>query len=436
MIWGRGAVDMLNLTATMAVAFRHLADVRLQARRARSSTSPSPTRRPCGIWGADRLVDHELDDVQADYVITESGGFQVPTAERPPPPGDRRGEGHVLVPAHGAGHAGPRVAAVPHRQRARDRGRGRAPARRVPAAAEINDTWQRLVEGVGLAASCEPLLDAEALPRLLEQLPLGLARIAHACTHTTFAPTVVHGGTKTNVIPDRVDIEVDIRTLPGQTGDDVAGDARATRSATSPTRSRSAFDDDRVDRVADRHAAVGRAGRVTARLVRGLALGAVAHGRRDRRPLLPPRRLGRLRLRPVQPRLSFEDYASMFHGNDERVDQESCVSRPSCGSRSPRISSAERREPAARYWRPGRAGTLERVGQRRRSGPPSTRDPPARRLLLERPDVLARSRRPRPRLVHPPAPGAGEHVQLAQVQGSAVTIRGVRAAPACERVRG
>ena len=45
----------------------------------------------------------------------------------------------------------------------------------------------------------------------------GWPGIAHACTHTTFAPTITHGGTKTNVIPDRVDLEVDIRTLPGQT---------------------------------------------------------------------------------------------------------------------------------------------------------------------------------------------------------------------------
>src|SRR5207237_9248691 len=47
------------------------------------------------------------------------------------------------------------------------------------------------------------------------------ARQAHACTHTTIAPTVVHGGTKTNVIPDRVEIELDIRTLPGQTGAEI-----------------------------------------------------------------------------------------------------------------------------------------------------------------------------------------------------------------------
>ena len=44
MVWGRGAVDMLNLTATMAVAFRHLAESGFKP-RARSRTSRSPTRR-------------------------------------------------------------------------------------------------------------------------------------------------------------------------------------------------------------------------------------------------------------------------------------------------------------------------------------------------------------------------------------------------------
>jgi len=44
-VWGRGAVDMLNLTATMAVAFRALARSGFpsprRAKRPRSSTSPS-----------------------------------------------------------------------------------------------------------------------------------------------------------------------------------------------------------------------------------------------------------------------------------------------------------------------------------------------------------------------------------------------------------
>ena len=37
-----------------------------------------------------------------------------------------------------------------------------------------------------------------------------LAREAHACTHTTFSPNVAYGGSKVNVIPDRVEIQVDM----------------------------------------------------------------------------------------------------------------------------------------------------------------------------------------------------------------------------------
>ena len=52
-------------------------------------------------------------------------------------------------------------------------------------------------------------------------MPLGLGRNAHACTHTTFSPNIIHGGVKTNVIPDRVEIDVDIRALPGITTEEV-----------------------------------------------------------------------------------------------------------------------------------------------------------------------------------------------------------------------
>src|SRR5262249_38598408 len=49
----------------------------------------------------------------------------------------------------------------------------------------------------------------------------GLARVIHACTHTTLSPNVVRGGTNVNVIPDRVAIDVDVRMLPGVTAADV-----------------------------------------------------------------------------------------------------------------------------------------------------------------------------------------------------------------------
>ena len=82
-VWGRGAIDMLNLTASMAVATKHLA---------RQGWRPRGTlvylgvadEEAGGAHGADWLVQHELDAVGADYVVTESGGWTVDGADRTP----------------------------------------------------------------------------------------------------------------------------------------------------------------------------------------------------------------------------------------------------------------------------------------------------------------------------------------------------------------
>jgi acetylornithine deacetylase/succinyl-diaminopimelate desuccinylase-like protein len=73
------------------------------------------------------------------------------------------------------------------------------------------------------------LLDEEAIEGLLAELPnRAAAAHLHACTHTTFSPNLVDGGVmKANVIPSYVDLEVDVRTMPGETADDVAAHLRA-----------------------------------------------------------------------------------------------------------------------------------------------------------------------------------------------------------------
>src|SRR5205814_7303628 len=77
--------------------------------------------------------------------------------------------------------------------------------------------WRRYVTEIGLAPEvATALTDPDRVWDAVQHLePLGLARLAHACTHTTFSPNVVHGGSKINVVPDRVAIEVDVRALPG-----------------------------------------------------------------------------------------------------------------------------------------------------------------------------------------------------------------------------
>src|SRR3954466_12487441 len=73
-VWGRGAIDMLNLTASQAVAFRHLA---------RSGFRPRGTliyfgvadEEAGGVWGAKWMAEHHWDAVGCDYVLTEMGGW-------------------------------------------------------------------------------------------------------------------------------------------------------------------------------------------------------------------------------------------------------------------------------------------------------------------------------------------------------------------------
>jgi acetylornithine deacetylase/succinyl-diaminopimelate desuccinylase-like protein len=75
-VWGRGAVDMLNLTASMLVAFRRLADSGFRPRGTLSYLAVAD-EEASGTYGAEWLLEHELDALRTENVITESGGFQM-----------------------------------------------------------------------------------------------------------------------------------------------------------------------------------------------------------------------------------------------------------------------------------------------------------------------------------------------------------------------
>jgi acetylornithine deacetylase/succinyl-diaminopimelate desuccinylase-like protein len=322
-VWGRGAIDMLNLTASMAVATRRLA---------RSGWRPQGTliylavadEEALGTYGAEWLTDHAGDAVAADYVITESGGIPMPTPNGIKLPvilGEKGTYWCRLTIKGTPGHASQPlrtdnalVTAAQVVQRLAD----------YQPQAQIHETWRTFVEGMGFPAEIAgALLDPAAIEELCQTLPLGLAREAHACTHTTFAPTVMHGGTKTNVIPDRVELEVDIRTLPGQTGADVQamldealGDLRDRVQITS-------FADDPPSASPADTPLWAALQRVTSRLHPGsglipfLTVGAT-DARFFRRLGVPSYGFGLF-----SERLTFEQFATMFHGDDERVDQES-----------------------------------------------------------------------------------------------------------------
>jgi len=321
-VWGRGAVDMLNLTASQAVAFKRLAESGFRPKGDLIYLAVAD-EEALGTWGAHWLLDHERDAVYADYVLTESGGFQVPSPQGPRLP--------VLVGEKGTYWTKITVDGTP--------GHGSQPFRTdnalITAAevvrriaeyqppAQIHDAWRRFVIGMGLDAELTAaLLDPDEIERALPDLPLGTSRLWHACTHTTFAPTVAHGGTKTNVIPDRVELQVDIRTLPGQSGADAAALLRDALGDLADAVEIDSNDDGPTQSPVDT-ALWDSLARVSSALCKGSALvPTLMVGGTDNRFY---RRAGAIGygFGLFSERLTYDDYAMMFHGNDERVDQES-----------------------------------------------------------------------------------------------------------------
>src|SRR5262249_27803128 len=86
----------------------------------------------------------------------------------------------------------------------------------------VSDLWRGVVGALDLDATVkDALVDPSRVDEAIAKLPASLARAAWSATHTTFSPNMCRAGVKTNVIPDVVDIEVDIRTIPGDNEDEV-----------------------------------------------------------------------------------------------------------------------------------------------------------------------------------------------------------------------
>ena len=323
-VWGRGAIDMLNSTAAMAVAFRRLATEGFRPRGTLIYFGVADEEAG-GTWGAEYLLDRHWDAVGADFVITELGGWsQVGT--------DGRRRITVNVAEKGLAWMRLRVAGTP--------GHGSMPygsdnalvtaaevVRRLVAIRpqpQLGDLWQALVDSLDIPAElAAALTDPQRVDEAIASLDAAHGRIAHACTHTTISPNVVHGGQKTNTIPDVVDIEVDIRTVPGDTiatarsylvealGElaervdiSVLQHSESTRSAT----------DNELWDVISAQTQVAYPG---AALVPGLIVGGT-----DARFY---RRRGTVAYGAAlfSSGVTFESFGQRFHGNDERIDVES-----------------------------------------------------------------------------------------------------------------
>jgi acetylornithine deacetylase/succinyl-diaminopimelate desuccinylase-like protein len=322
-VWGRGAVDMLNVTSTMAVAFRSLAASGFKPRGDLIYFAVAD-EEALGTHGADHMTQHERDAVRADYVITEFGGMRFPLPGAPKMPvmvGEKgtywcklrvRGTpGHASLP-FGSDNAVVKMAEVVRRLDA------------YQPQTRVIDIWRRFVDALDLPAEmAEPMRDPARIDGFVTAAGGGLAKLMHSCTHTTIAQTILHGGVKTNIIPDTAELQLDIRTLPDVTGEqvramldealgDMAGEVEVVDAAESRG-TESPVDTPLWDVLQDATASLVPGARTVPMLMVAATdarffrrIGATAYG------------YGLL-----SERIPFDQFSTMFHGDNERVDVES-----------------------------------------------------------------------------------------------------------------
>jgi len=324
-IWGRGAIDMYNMTASMAVAMRRLAGADFRPRGTLLYVAVADEEAG-GTYGAEHLALQEADSVRCDYLVTESGGFPLltPAGVRLPYLREEKGPMWAKLTVHGApGHGsmpfGTDNALVKAAEVVRRISAYRPPTR-------IDDAWTTFVRGMGMPDDlAKLLLQEDGFVEALQFLPTGIAKMAYSCTHTTITPTMLDSGSKTNIIPEEATIALDIRVLPGD-------DEAAVREMIARALGDAA---EGVHVHFNKGSEVATESPAESPLVDSLH--KVAQGFYPDSQLVPMRMVGSTDARHFRrifdtaaygfgmwsQRLGMDDIASMAHGDNERIDIES-----------------------------------------------------------------------------------------------------------------
>lgn len=258
-IYGRGATDMLFITAAMAAVTREVAVAAEE-----SGTPPRGTltfvacadEEARGGLGAGWIAENEPEAFSWRNCLSETGGSHIPVQSVGSGDGAGRADGASSADgagsadsassaggtgsADGAGAKDAIVVVVGEKGAAQrritihgDAGHGSAPygreltvgligevARRLSAIEPdvvSDDLWQGYIRSFRFdPATAAALIAGENYEALGP-----LARYSHAMSHLTVSPTVLRAGGAINVLPSTAYVELDIRPLPGQGQGDV-----------------------------------------------------------------------------------------------------------------------------------------------------------------------------------------------------------------------
>ncbi len=230
-LWGRGAIDMKNMAAMSAAVMRKLARDRVKLTRDVIFAAVADEEAGCD-QGSRWLVENHPELVRAEYALGEVGGFSLHLGKASYYPVQVAEKGSCWIRARVRGEPGhgsmprPDSAVVKLGEAISRLGKARLPT--FPTAT-ARDFFRHVA--AHQPRLMRPLARAFARPELLGRL-LRLApneatsRGVQALLANTATPTVARAGRKVNVIPEVAEFQIDGRTLPGQSDDDLLAQLR------------------------------------------------------------------------------------------------------------------------------------------------------------------------------------------------------------------
>jgi acetylornithine deacetylase/succinyl-diaminopimelate desuccinylase-like protein len=322
-IWGRGTVDMKQMVAMSVATMGLLARLGLPLRRDLKLAAVADEEAGCAA-GSAWLVDHHPDKVRAGHALGEVGGATFYLGGRPFYPVQVAEKGIAWLRATASGATG--HGSIPHDDNAVVRlseflakvGRRRLAPRASPEARRFLEALTGVSGRRGRVAL--PLLLHPRWSNLVLRRGVrdpGLARVLSAVLRNTASPTVVHAGSKVNVIPGRAEAELDGRIAVGSSEAELLAELRALAGpgielellAPSRPPTVSPAGDELFDLlagvVADHHPGAVVVPSITPGFTDAKfwsSLGTACYG------------FSPIRLEPSDP-----DFPAMFHGDDERI---------------------------------------------------------------------------------------------------------------------
>lgn len=214
-IMGRGSIDMLFIVVAQIQAFTLLHEEGFQPKGDLILLIVSDEEMG-GKYGTEWLLENHPEKIKTDYAVSEMGGVNLSANKFGFMIGEKGASWYRItftgIPSHGSVPYKTENAVVKASEAAYRLSKYRPPI--------TTKYLKRLLLGFGYNPIIRFFISRKIfLPyvlKLLSKNNLEMARSIHSLTQMTISPNIISGGTKANTIAAKANVDIDIRTLPGQ----------------------------------------------------------------------------------------------------------------------------------------------------------------------------------------------------------------------------